>query len=71
MRGLEKEYAGRVTFIWANVLRPDSKGLIEKFSFNATPEIYLVRGEGEVIAFWDEETDADTLRQALDAALEQ
>jgi hypothetical protein len=70
VRGLEKEYATKVTFTFVNVLNPKSKTLMEQYSFSTTPEIYLVQGGNEVIAFWDEEVPIETLRQALDVALE-
>ena len=69
VRGLEKEFGNQVTFTFVNVLKPESKALIELYGFNTSPEIYLVKGQGEVINFWDEEIPAETLRQALDEAL--
>lgn len=73
MRGLEKEYMGRVKFVWVNVL-DDSQTtatLIQQYSFNVTPEVYLAGADGKVIGFWDEVTEADPLRLALDEALAQ
>ncbi len=48
-----------------------SLSFIRRFELPAaTPEFYLADQEGRTIAFWDEVTEADELRQAFDKALE-
>ena len=69
MRGLEKEYAGRIDFVRVNVLDKNSTALINRFGFSATPELYLVNGSGKIVHFWDSEVEADELRKAFDAVL--
>ncbi len=69
MRGLEKEYAGRITFVRVNVLDDDNIALIKQFGFSATPELYLVDRAGKVVRFWNEEVSADELRAAFEQVL--
>ncbi len=69
MRGLAKEYGGRVEFVRVNVLDDDNAPLLKQFAFSTTPELYLVDGGGRVLAFWNDEVTADELRAALDDAL--
>lgn len=71
VRGLEQEYAGRVSFIWVNILMESSIPLMEQYSFATTPEFHLVNSQGQVLAFWDEVIAADDLRPALDQALDE
>lgn len=69
MRGLEKEYAGRITFVRVNILNEENRPLLERFSFSTTPELYLLDGAGRIIGFWNDNVSADELRAAFDAAL--
>lgn len=68
MHGLEKEFGDRIDFVRINILDPASKPMIEKFGFSATPEFYLVDGDGRVVGFWDEAVETD-LRQAFEDIL--
>ena len=70
MRGLEKEYAGRIEFVRVNVLDKNNAPLLSRFGFSATPELYLLDGMGKVVRFWDNDVQADELRKAFDAVLE-
>ncbi len=69
MRGLEKEYAGRITFVRVNVLLDESLPLMEQYGFSTTPEFYLVDETGQILAVWDDTLTADDMRAAFDAAL--
>ena len=69
VRRLEKEYNGRITFTRVNVLRKESRALIEQYNFGTSPEFYLVDGQGNLIGVWDDTLTADDLREAFDAAL--
>lgn len=69
MRGLEKEYTGQIEFVRANILNPETEALQEQYGFSTTPEFYLVDTQGEIIAFWDDSVDVDSLRLAFEQAL--
>ena len=69
VRGLEKEYDGRITFVRVNILRKESRELMEQYSFSTTPEFYLVDGQGEIIGFFDDSATAEDFRRAFDQAL--
>lgn len=71
MYGLEKEYAGRIKFVRANIHNKDTFALQKKYGFTATPEFFLVNGDGIIVARWDEITNlADFIRQ-IDPFLEK
>jgi len=69
VRGLEKEFDGRIEFIRANILNPETEALQEQYSFSTTPEFYLVNQQGEILGFWDDSLVVEDLRQAFEAAL--
>ena len=69
MHGLEKEYGDRITFVRVNILNPESRALMEQYSFGATPEFYLVDEQDRIIGAWDDALTEDDLRQAFDEAL--
>lgn len=71
MRGLEREYSGRINFIFVNILKEENEPMLEEFGFGTTPELYLLNSGGQVIGFWSDEPSADELRLAFDAALKQ
>lgn len=71
VRGLERIYGDRITFVRVNILNPENAALLEQFSFSTTPEFYLVDGEGKIIGTWDETAEEEGLRQAFDQALSQ
>jgi len=71
VHGLEKAYGERIAFIRVNILHPESASLMDQFSFSATPEFYLVDGQGEILGAWDEGVEEAELQQAFDQALNQ
>jgi hypothetical protein len=70
VHGLEKEYGDRIEFVRVNILHPESAALMERFSFSATPEFYLVDGSGKIIAVWDDTIEAEAVRAVFDQALQ-
>jgi hypothetical protein len=70
VHGLEREYGDRIEFVRVNILNPENEALLEQFSFSTTPEFYLVDPRGEIIGFWNDEIEADTLRAAFNKALQ-
>ena len=69
MHGLERENGDRITFVRANILKPENKALMDQYSFSATPELYLVDEQGQIIGFWDGFVEEEVLRQAFEAIL--
>jgi len=69
VHGLEEEYGSRITFVRVNILNPESQPLMEQYGFSATPELYLVDAQGQILGAWDETVTEEDLRQAFDEAL--
>ena len=70
MNGLEKEYAGRITFTRVNILNSKSVAIMEHYGFTTAPELYLVNAQDRIIGSWDDLVTASELRQAFDRAVE-
>jgi hypothetical protein len=71
VHGLEKTYGDRITFVRVNILNPESRPLMQQFGFSATPEFYLVDGNGDIIDAWDDWVSEAELRLAFEQALNQ
>lgn len=71
VNGLEKEYAGRITFTRVNILNPKSAPLMAQYGFTTAPELYLVNAQGRIIGSWDNLVSAKELRQAFERAVKQ
>ena len=61
MRGVQKEYAGRIDVVRVNVLDEKNEGVMAEFGFNTTPEFYLLNSTGRIVAFWDGPVEPDAL----------
>ena len=69
MRGVQKEYAGRIDVVRVNVLDEQNGPVMDQFGFNTTPEFYLLDVSGKIAAFWDGPVEAGELRAAFDRVL--
>jgi thioredoxin-like negative regulator of GroEL len=69
VRGVQKEYTGRIEVVRVNILDDASEPLMAQFGFNTTPEFYLLDGSGKIVGFWDGPVDPDELRAAFDKVL--
>jgi thioredoxin-like negative regulator of GroEL len=70
VRGVQKEYAGKIDVVRVNILDEQNGPLLAQFGFNTTPEFYLLDRSGEIVAFWDGPVEPDELRAAFDRVLE-
>ena len=70
VHGLEQEYAGRITVVRANIHNKVTLALQEQYGFTATPEFFLVDGDGNILGHWDDGATIASLRQAIDDILE-
>jgi hypothetical protein len=64
--GLEKEYAGRITFVRANIHNRETFALQKKYGFTATPEFFLVAADGTILGHWDEATNFEKFKMLID-----
>lgn len=70
MRGVQKEYVGRIDVVRVNILDEQNEPLITQFGFSTTPEFYLLDRSGKIVAFWDGPMEPEELRAAFDRVLE-
>jgi thioredoxin-like negative regulator of GroEL len=70
VRGVQKEYVGRIDVVRVNILDEASEPLMAQFGFNTTPEFYLLDRNGVIVAFWDGPVEPDELRAAFDRVLQ-
>jgi thiol-disulfide isomerase/thioredoxin len=69
IHGLEKEYEGRVNFVYADVQHPDSFDLRYALPNPGVPSYVLLNGDGEVLANWVGPVSRQDLRSTFDEAL--
>ena len=69
VKGVEKEYAGRVNFVYLDIDDPATKIFKLVLRFRVEPHFFLVDGRGKVLQQWVGYVTVEQFRQALDAAL--
>jgi len=69
IHGLEKEYEGRVNFVYADVQHPDSFELRYTLPNPGVPSYVLLDGNGEVLANWVGPVSRQDLCSTFDEAL--
>lgn len=67
--GLEKQYAGRIDFLYLNIAVPRNDSAKRAFGFRATPHLFLVHAGGVAQASMQGVVPEDSLRGALDRLL--
>ena len=66
VHGLEKQYAGRIDFLYLNVAETRTDSAKQAFGFRATPHFFLVSHTGERRDSIRGVVPEDSLRRALD-----
>jgi thioredoxin-like negative regulator of GroEL len=69
VHGLEKEYAGRVDFVYLNIADTHNDDAKRALGFVATPHFFFLRADGSPLSVMRGVVPADSLRSALDALL--
>jgi thioredoxin-like negative regulator of GroEL len=69
VHGLEKEYEGRVDFLYLNVAEAQNDSAKRVFGFRATPHFFLANAAGAARESMQGVVPADSLRAALDRLL--
>lgn len=65
VHGLEREYAGRVDFLFLHIADPKNSAAKERYGFNATPHFFFVRADGTPVESMQGVVSADSVRRAL------
>lgn len=67
--GLEKQYEGRIDFIYLNVAEAQNDSAKRAFGFRATPHFFFATAKGETRAPVQGVVPEDSVRRALDRLL--
>jgi thioredoxin-like negative regulator of GroEL len=70
VHGLEKQYAGRIDFLYLNIAVPRNDSAKRAFGFRATPHFFLVDARGSTQASMQGIVPEDSLRGVLDQLLQ-
>jgi hypothetical protein len=71
VHGLESDYAGRIKFVFLDIDDPGNEPFKRQLGYRVQPHMFLLDGEGTVIASWLGKTDADEIATAFDELLAQ
>jgi thioredoxin-like negative regulator of GroEL len=66
VHGLEKQYAGRIDFLYLNIAEARNDSAKQAFGFRATPHFFVVNERGSARGSMQGVVPADSLRAALD-----
>lgn len=66
VHGLEKQYAGRIDFLYLNVADPRNADAKRTLGFRSTPHFFLLQRDGTPADTLRGVVPADTVRAALD-----
>lgn len=69
VHGLEREYAGRVRFLYLDVADPRTAAARRQLGYEATPHFFLLRADGTVAQQWSGPVDRADLERRLAALL--
>ena len=69
VHGLEKDYDGRIDFLYLNVADAGNADAKRAFGFKATPHFFLLRSDGAPRDTLQGVVPADSVRAALDRLL--
>jgi thioredoxin-like negative regulator of GroEL len=69
VHGLEKQYSGKVDFLYLNVADARNTEAKRTFGFVSTPHFFFLRRDGSPVRGMQGVLPADTLRRALDGLL--
>lgn len=65
VHGLEKEFAGRVDFLYLNIADPMNREAMRRYGFVSTPHIFLLRADGTPIGSTQGVVPRDSLQRSL------
>ena len=68
--GLEKEYKGRVNFVYLDIDNPTNNAFKQQLGFRMEPQFFLLDPQGKILKQWIGYVTVDQLRKAFDTALQ-
>ena len=69
VQGVEKEYTGRINFIYLDIDDPATDQFKQQLHYRMEPHFFLLDAKGKVLQQWVGYVTVEQLRQALDSAL--
>jgi hypothetical protein len=70
VHGLEVEFYDQVNFVYLNIDDPETTTFKRELGFGYQPHFFLIDGEGNTIEQWVGAVSEETLRSALEAAVQ-
>ena len=70
VHGLEKQYAGRVDFLYLNTADPKNSAAKVRYGFVSTPHFFFVRADGTPVHALQGVVPEDSVRRALGLLVE-
>lgn len=70
VHGLEVEFYDQVNFVYLNIDDPKTTEFKRELGFGYQPHFFLIDGQGNTIEQWVGAVSEETLRTALDAAIQ-
>lgn len=71
VHGLEADYSGKVDFTFLDVDDAANDTFKTQLGYRVQPHMFLLDGDGQVVAEWQGRTSEAELNEALDALLAQ
>lgn len=65
VHGLEKQFSGRIDFLYLNVAEPRTSDVRTRLGFNSTPHLVLLREDGTKVREFIGVVEPDVLESAL------
>jgi thioredoxin-like negative regulator of GroEL len=69
VHGLEKEYEGRIDFLYLLVTDPKNTEAKKRLGFRATPHFFFLRSDGSVVSEMQGVVPEDSVRRGLNDLL--
>jgi thiol-disulfide isomerase/thioredoxin len=66
VHGLEKQYAGRIDFLYLYIADPRNRSAIDRLGFVATPHFFFLKADGTPVAQMRGVVPRDSMVRALD-----
>lgn len=71
MHGLEAKYDNKIQFTYLDIDDPANESFKQKLGYRVQPHLFLLDGEGNILAQWVGAITAEDLETAFQSALQE